>query len=193
MKIDDYKQQVKNIKAPDLIITKIKRRHKTDLRFLFSGLIFMIAASVFIASFTLFVPAEISLVSLGFSIILICLCALAFLFYKKVLFFRDLDYELPVLDFLTQAEQKLIFRIHGWSLKKWDTPKILTAFFAIGIDLGATLILLGQYRSVKIIILFNLYFFAIVLIGSLTESKRMKSTHLSLLQTIKAIKSDLLK
>ena len=192
MKIDDYKQQVKNIKAPNLIFTKIKRRHKIDLRLLFAGLIFMIAASIFIASFILFVQTGISLVSLGFSIILICLCVLAFLFYKKVLFFRDLDYELPVLDFLTQAEQKLIYRIHGWSLKKWDTSKILTAFFAIGIDLGATLILLGQYRSVKIIILFNLYFFAIVLIGSLTETKRMKSTHLPLLQTIKEIKSDLL-
>lgn len=192
MKINDYKTNVKNINAPDLIFSKIKRRHKIDFRLLLSGLFFMIVFSIFIAGFILVVPIEISLVKLGYFLILICVCALAFLFYKKVLFFRGLDYELPVLDFLTQAEQKLIYRIHGWSLKKWDKAKILTAFFAIGADLGATLIVFGLSRSVKLAILFNLYFFGIVLIGSLIEKKKMKSTHLPLLEEIKEIKRELL-
>jgi hypothetical protein len=148
MNMEHIKKQVKSIKAPDFIFTEIKQRHKVDLRILFSGFVFFAVAGALISGFTLFGPTDKILAVFGFAVIAVCLLALAILFYIKYLYFKDMDFELPVMEFLNQAEEKLNYRINGWSLKKWETSKFLTAFFAIGVDAGASLIILATSRQI---------------------------------------------
>jgi hypothetical protein len=194
MNMEHLKKQVKSIKAPDLIYAEVKRRHKIDLRILFSGFVFFTAVAALISGFVLFEQTDNNnmLAVLGYIAIAVCLTALAILFFIKYRYFKDINYELPMLEFLNQAEEKVNYRINGWNLQKWDTSKFLTAFFAIGVDVGASLILLGTNRNINAVILFNVYFIVLVLVSTLSEKKRLKSTHVPLLQTIMEMKSELI-